>query len=96
MPSTDVDMEDIPNLAPNSDDDEDDDKPYVGEDALEDGDCIFVATIPCEAEFIQATSNVSQHLAEVFHKNSQPKSFAESVPTHFHDFEDLFSKSSFD
>jgi hypothetical protein len=52
MPSTDVDMEDIPDLAPDSDDDEDDDEPYVGEDALEDGDRIFVATIPCKAEFI--------------------------------------------
>jgi hypothetical protein len=92
MPLTDVDMEDIPDLAPDSDDEE----PYVGEDALEDGDRIFIATIPCEAEFIRATLNVSQCLAEVFHKNSQPKSFAESVPTHFHDFEDLFSKSSFD
>jgi len=29
-------------------------KPYTGEDELKDGDCIFVATIPCEAEF---TSN---------------------------------------
>jgi hypothetical protein len=96
MPSTDVDMEDIPDLAPDSDDDEDNDEPYVGEDVLEDGDRIFVATIPCEAEFIQATSNVSQRLAEAFHKNLQPKSFAESVPTHFHNFEDLFSKLSFD
>jgi hypothetical protein len=96
MPSVDVDMEDIPDLAPVSNDDEDDDEPYVGEDALKDGDCIFIATIPCEAEFIRATLNILQCLAEVFHKNSQPKSFAESVPTHFHDFEDLFVKSSFD
>jgi hypothetical protein len=96
MPSTDADMEDIPNLMPNSDDNEDDDEQYVGEDALEDGDCIFIATILCEAEFIRATSNILQCLAEAFHKNSQPKSFTESVPTHFHDFEDLFSKSSFD
>jgi hypothetical protein len=40
-------------------------------------------------------SNISQQLAEAFHKNSEPKSFHESVPTHFHDFEDLFMKSSF-
>jgi hypothetical protein len=45
-------MEDIPDLTPDSDDDEDDDEPYVGEDVLEDGDRIFVATIPCKAEFI--------------------------------------------
>jgi hypothetical protein len=96
MPSVDIDMEDIPDLAPVSNDEEDNDEPYVGEDALEDGDCVFVATIPCEAEFIRATSNVSQHLAEAFHKNLQPKSFTKSVLTHFHDFEDLFTKSSFD
>jgi hypothetical protein len=29
-----------------------DDEPHVGDKALEDGDYIFVATIPCEAEFI--------------------------------------------
>jgi hypothetical protein len=52
MQSVDVDMEDIPDLTPISNDDEDDEEPYVGEDALEDGDCIFIATIPCEAEFI--------------------------------------------
>jgi hypothetical protein len=96
LPSIDVDMEDIPDLAPDSDDDSDDDKPYVGEDALEDGDHIFVATIPCEAEFIRATLNMLQHLAEAFHKDLQPKSFAKFVPIHFHNFEDLFSKLSFD
>ena len=99
MPSPDVDMEDIPDLSmdPDDEDDEDEDeKPYVGEDQLEEGDRLFTTTIPCEAEFIRATSNVSQRLAEAFHKNSQPKSFHESVPTHLHDFEDLFSKASFD
>jgi hypothetical protein len=68
----------------------------VGEEVLKDDDHIFVATIPCEAEFIRATSNILQWLAKAFHKNSEPKSFHKSVPTHFHDFEDLFAKSSFD
>jgi len=96
MPSIGIDMGDIPNLATNSDEEKEDDEPYMGEDALEDGDRVFVATIPCEAEFIQATLNILQRLAEAFHKNLQPKSFQESIPTHFHDFEDLFSKSLFD
>jgi hypothetical protein len=91
-----MDMEDIPNLAPNSDDDDNDDEPHVGEETLEDDDRVFVATIPCEAEFIQATSNILQWLAEAFYKNSEPKSFHKSVPMHFHDFKDLFAKSSFD
>ena len=57
LPSPDINM-DIPDLM---DDFEDKDKePYVGKDALEDGDRIFVATIPCEAEFVWATSNVLQ------------------------------------
>jgi hypothetical protein len=45
------DMEDIPDLTPDSDDD-DDDEPQVGEEVLNDGDHVFMATIPCEAEFI--------------------------------------------
>jgi hypothetical protein len=55
MPSADVDMDDIPDLAPDSDDDSDDEEPYTGKDLLEEGDHLFMATIPCEAEFIQAT-----------------------------------------
>jgi hypothetical protein len=92
MPSIGIDMGDIPDLASDSDDDE----PYVGEDVLEDGDHVFIATIPCEAEFIRATLNVSQHLAEVFHKILQLKFFHESITTHFHNFKDLFLKLSFD
>src|SRR5277367_2250345 len=54
-----------------------------------------MATIPCEAKFIRATSNISQKLAEAFHKNTPKSLFHESVPTHLHDFEDLFAKSLF-
>ena len=93
LPLPDIDV-DVPDLVNDCDDDDDD--LYIGEDTLKDGDCIFVATVPCKAEFIRATSNVSQQLAEAFHKNTEPKSFGESVPTHLHDFEDLFAKSSFD
>lgn len=57
LPSPDIDM-DIPDLVDDSDDE--DEEPYVGEDALEEGDRVFAATIPCEAEFVRATSNVSQ------------------------------------
>ena len=57
LPSLDIDM-DIPDLVDNSNNE--DDELYVREDALKDGDQVFAATIPCKAEFIQATSNVSQ------------------------------------
>jgi hypothetical protein len=46
--------------------------------------------------FVHATSTVSTRLAEAFAKNSQTKSFRDVVPDHLHDFEDLFSKASFD
>jgi len=49
------------------------------------------------AEFIRATATTSQCLAEAFTRNSAPpKSFHESVPSQFHDFEEVFSKVSFD
>jgi hypothetical protein len=96
MPSPDPNMKDIPDLAPDSDKSGDDEEPYSGDDALEDDDHLFFTAIPCEDKFICATSNISQQLAEAFHKNMVPKSFHESVPTHLHNFEDLFAKSSFD
>ena len=61
LPSPDIDM-DIPDLVDDSNDE--DDELYVREDALEDGDHVFAAAVPCEAEFVWATSNVSQQLAE--------------------------------
>jgi hypothetical protein len=96
MPEPDIEMEDIPDLGEVSDDEEEEDEPYAGEDAMEEGDQLFTATISCEAEFIHASSNILQHLAEAFHKNTQPKTFHKSVPTYLQDFEDLFMKSSFD
>ena len=57
LPSPDIDM-DIPDLVDDSDNDSD--EPYVREDAVEDGNQVFPVMIPCEAEFVRATSNVSQ------------------------------------
>jgi hypothetical protein len=65
-------------------------------DDFEDGDRIFVTTVPAEAEFVRASSNVSQRLSEAFLRNQKPKSFRNSVPDHLYDFEDVFSKTSFD
>ena len=93
MPSPNIVIKDIPDLVLDKDDE--DEEPYISDDALEEGDRIFIATIPCEAEFIQATSNILQQLTEAFHKNAEPKSFHESVPTHLRNFKDLFSKSLF-
>jgi hypothetical protein len=97
MPEPDVKMEHIPDLA-NVDEEEDDEEAeetHTGEDAMEDGDQLFTMTIPCEAELIHASLDILQYLAEACHKN-MTKTFHKLVPTHLHDFEDLFSKSSFD
>jgi hypothetical protein len=75
-------MEDIPDLGDVSNDEEEEEVPYTGEDAMEEGDQLFTATIPCEGEFICASSSISQHLMEAFHKNTQPKTFHELVPTY--------------
>jgi hypothetical protein len=66
-------------------------------DRVEPGDRVFMMMVHDPAEFIQATATTSQRLAEAFTRNSAtPKSFCESVPSQLHDFEDVFSKISFD
>jgi hypothetical protein len=99
MPSPDVKMDDIPDFMDLDDEDDDEETqehtPALDEQ-LEEGDRLFATSVPCEAEFIRATSNISQQLAEAFHKNSQPTSFHESIPSHLHDFKDVFMKASFD
>jgi hypothetical protein len=65
---------------------------------IEEGDRIFVATIHPEdtGHSIRATSTVSQWLAEAFAKNSNVPTLFDLIPTHLHDFVDVFSKESFD
>ncbi|KAG5718769.1 hypothetical protein E4T56_gene2725 [Termitomyces sp. T112] len=65
---------------------------------IEVGDWIYATTLclpPAVAE-IWASQTTSQHLAEAFAANSQPKPFHSTVPNHLHNFEDVFSKASFD
>jgi len=83
---------DLPNLCADDDSADDDDSVDI---SLEDGDCILVASLPPGEEFIHASSTTSQQLAEEFLKNTEPKTFCDSVATHLHDFEDVFAKSSF-
>jgi hypothetical protein len=84
---------DLPDLVDIHDDDDDDDD--VG---IEEGNRIFVATIHPEDihHFVRASSTVSQRLAKMFTRNSGQASFQDSVPESLHDFEDVFSKESFD
>src|ERR1700720_730242 len=56
-----------------------------------------MTTIQDPVKFIRASATTSQRLSEAIAKNSAPpKPFHESVPREFHDFEDVFSKISFD
>ena len=90
VPDEDAELDDLPPLAPDPDEED--------EEEFEDGDRLFATTVPCEEEFVRATSNVSQRLAEAFAKNSpkDKRNFHEMVPEHLHEYEDIFSKASFD
>ncbi|KAG5727502.1 hypothetical protein E4T56_gene11979 [Termitomyces sp. T112] len=62
------------------------------------GDRIYATTLcppPAVAE-IWDSQTTSQCLAKVFAANSQPKPFCSTVSDHLHNFEDIFSKVSFD
>src|SRR5882762_7678214 len=101
MPTVEDVAEDIPELYPDTEDDfgdgEDETDNAEAPDEIEEGDRIFMTTVYDQAEFVRASSTTSQRLSEAFAKNSgPPKSFRESVPRAFHDFEDVFSKESFD
>jgi hypothetical protein len=73
------------------------DRTSDGSDEIEPGDRIFMTTVYDSAEFIRASSTTSQRLSKAFAKNSTAlKTFHESIPLAFHDFEDVFSKVSFD
>ena len=84
---------DLPDLCTDDDSAEDDNNV---EEPMEDGNHILVATIPPQEEFIQASLTTLQCLEEPFHRNTEPKSFHDSVLTYLHDFKDVLSKSSFD
>jgi hypothetical protein len=69
------------------------------DEPLEKGDTIFSAYFPSDhehSEIIRATSMPSQRLAEAASANELAKTFKELVPEEFQDFQDVFSKDSFD
>jgi hypothetical protein len=106
IPSVDDNLHDIPDLAPDSDDTDCDnpgprsgktDTPTtVDDESIEEGDWIFATCFHNKPAEVHATQNTSQRLAEAFHKNSETKSFRDLAPDYLHDFEDVFSKTSFD
>jgi len=77
--------------------DSEDEEPEEAEELIKPGDCIFaIGLVPAPAE-IQATSSVSQRLAEAFKRNSKASApFGRSVPEYLKEFDSVFSKKSFD
>ena len=67
---------------------------------IEDGDQVFAFDLfqyrTEGGQHIQAHTTMSQQLAEEALKSSEPKSFEEIVPPSYHEFQDIFSKESFD
>jgi hypothetical protein len=83
------DFDDLPDTS------EDDEGIPANEDEPQEGERVFMTWVYPE-EHIRASATTSQRLAEAFAKNSRPQSFRDTVPDHLHDFEDVFSKESFD
>ena len=72
--------------------------PESPDKAIKTGDRIYATMLqplPTIAE-IRASQTMSQQLAQAFAANSAPKLFRDAVPHHLQDFEDVFSKASFD
>jgi hypothetical protein len=70
---------------------------------FEEGDRVFATGLYQPPADIRATSTISQRLAEAFKRNSEPDRSGptltdsrEGVPDHLRDFDDVFSKESFD
>ena len=64
MPSPDIEMDDVPDFVMDLDDEDDYEEagehPSKEGEQFEEGNRLFATAVPCEAEFIQATSNISQ------------------------------------
>jgi len=76
--------------------DSEEEEPEEAEEPIEPGDRIFaIGLVPASAE-IQATSSVSQCLAEAFKWNSESTPSGRSVTEYLKEFDSVFSKESFD
>ena len=111
MPKPDVEIEDVPELMTEEEEEEDyeverilamtmdldGEEGNVGEE-FEEGDQIFyMALHPEEQEHVWTYATISTQLAEAWHKqNNVPKMIPKLIPQYLHDFEDVFAKSSFD
>ena len=68
----------------------------TSDEHLELGDRIWATGLLPEPEYMQASSTISQHLAEAFKRNSKPPDYEKHIPPYLGDFHSVFSKESFD
>jgi hypothetical protein len=87
-PALAADSDDLPELQPDCDDDEDDEE-------IEEGDRLFVTSLFPQSADVRASSTVSQRLAEAFRLN-QDTTQSSQIPDYLKEFESVFSKKSFD
>jgi transposase InsO family protein len=71
---------------------EEGDEEETGVNLLETGDKLYYMQLPTEAQFIRATSTISTRLAEASHTQKE----STDIPDYLRDFQDVFSKASFD
>jgi hypothetical protein len=92
------DEDNLPALDKDTEDDAEEDDPE-----FEDGDRLFTTSLHQPSVDIRATSTISQRLAEAFKRNNEPVKSGTSpvdprsgVPDYLQEFDDVFSKESFD
>jgi hypothetical protein len=93
-----VEVEEVPDEEEGTDDQEDVLDAEDVDEAVEEGDRVFMMAIRPDEEVvdIRATGNFSQRLAEAYNKNAKVHSFRDAVPDYLYDFEDVFAEESFD
>ena len=67
-----------------------------GGNSINIGDRIFATGLLPSPAHIQATSSISQQLAEAFRLNSEASAQPGSIPDYLKEFDSVFSKKSFD
>src|SRR5215813_8420998 len=87
----------MPELVEDEDDEGEEEKEEK-EEEREYGDRIFATVLHPEPVHIRASTTIATRLAEAAHKLNadKPKGFKDIVPSYLHDFEEVFSKTSFD
>ncbi len=80
------------------DEDTNDEEEWPDEPEIEEGDRVFATAYRTPPEEVNATSTISQRIAEGFARNmdAKPRTLREQIPKALWDFEDVFAKTSFD